>query len=87
MSGVCDPSGDALTFPVGAVLLTGTSIVPDESFSLRLGDAVTIDIPGIGTLTTRSSASAGISTRSNHEQCSRRRASNRATPHRRSSTG
>ena len=34
MSGVCDPSGDALTFPVGAVLLTGTSIVPDESFSL-----------------------------------------------------
>jgi hypothetical protein len=22
MSGVCDPSGDALTFPVGAVLLT-----------------------------------------------------------------
>jgi hypothetical protein len=28
MSGVCDPSGDALTFPVGAVLLTGTSIVP-----------------------------------------------------------
>jgi hypothetical protein len=40
--------------------------VPDESFSLRLGDVVTIDIPGIGTLTTRSSASAGISTRSNH---------------------
>ena len=62
MSGVCDPSGDALTFPVGAVLLTGRSIVPDESFSLRPGNVVTIDIPGIGTLTSRSSASAGVST-------------------------
>ena len=41
----------ALTFPVGAVLLTGTGIVPDESFSLRPGDVVTINIPGIGTLT------------------------------------
>jgi 2-dehydro-3-deoxy-D-arabinonate dehydratase len=43
--------GAALTFPVGAVLLTGTGIVPDESFSLRAGDVVTVDIPGIGTLT------------------------------------
>jgi 2-dehydro-3-deoxy-D-arabinonate dehydratase len=41
----------ALTFPVGAVLLTGTGIVPDESFSLRPGDLVVIDVPGIGTLT------------------------------------
>jgi 2-dehydro-3-deoxy-D-arabinonate dehydratase len=41
----------ALAFPVGVVLLTGTGIVPDESFSLRAGDLVTIDIPGIGTLT------------------------------------
>ena len=41
----------ALTFPVGVVLLTGTGIVPDESFNLRAGDVVTIDIPGIGTLT------------------------------------
>jgi 2-dehydro-3-deoxy-D-arabinonate dehydratase len=41
----------ALDFPVGAVLLTGTGVVPDESFSLRAGDVVTIDIPGIGTLT------------------------------------
>ena len=41
----------ALTFPVGAVLLTGTGIVPDESFTLLAGDVVTIDIPGIGTLT------------------------------------
>lgn len=41
----------ALTFRVGAVLLTGTGIVPDESFTLRAGDVVTIDIPGVGTLT------------------------------------
>ena len=41
----------ALAFPVGVVLLTGTGIVPSESFSLRAGDVVTIDIPGIGTLT------------------------------------
>ena len=41
----------ALTFPVGAVLLTGTGIVPDESFTLRAGDVVTVEIPGIGTLT------------------------------------
>jgi 2-dehydro-3-deoxy-D-arabinonate dehydratase len=40
----------ALAFPVGVVLLTGTGIVPDESFSLRAGDVVTIDISGIGTL-------------------------------------
>jgi 2-dehydro-3-deoxy-D-arabinonate dehydratase len=41
----------ALAFPVGVVLLTGTGIVPNESFSLRAGDIVTIDIPGVGTLT------------------------------------
>jgi 2-dehydro-3-deoxy-D-arabinonate dehydratase len=41
----------ALAFPVGVVLLTGTGIVPNESFSLRAGDVVTIDIPGVGTLT------------------------------------
>jgi 2-dehydro-3-deoxy-D-arabinonate dehydratase len=41
----------ALTFPVGVVLLTGTGIVPEDSFSLSPGDLVTIDIAGIGTLT------------------------------------
>jgi 2-dehydro-3-deoxy-D-arabinonate dehydratase len=41
----------ALHFPVGVVLLTGTGIVPNESFSLRPDDVVTIDIAGIGTLT------------------------------------
>jgi 2-dehydro-3-deoxy-D-arabinonate dehydratase len=38
-------------FPHGAVLLTGTGIVPDESFTLREGDEVTIDVSGIGRLT------------------------------------
>jgi 2-dehydro-3-deoxy-D-arabinonate dehydratase len=40
----------ALTFPDGVVLLTGTGIVPDESFSLQPDDLVTIDVPGLGTL-------------------------------------
>lgn len=38
-------------FPHGAVLLTGTGIVPDESFTLQEGDEVAIDISGIGRLT------------------------------------
>jgi 2-dehydro-3-deoxy-D-arabinonate dehydratase len=37
-------------FPDGVVLLTGTGIVPDESFSLEEGDEVVIDISGIGQL-------------------------------------
>jgi 2-dehydro-3-deoxy-D-arabinonate dehydratase len=41
----------ALDFPVGAVLLTGTGIVPDESFSLTAGDVVRIEVPGLGELT------------------------------------
>jgi 2-dehydro-3-deoxy-D-arabinonate dehydratase len=40
----------ALDFPVGAVLLTGTGIVPDDSFDLQAGDVVTVDIGGIGAL-------------------------------------
>jgi 2-dehydro-3-deoxy-D-arabinonate dehydratase len=42
----------ALRFPDGAVLLTGTGIVPSSDFSLREGDEVTITVPGIGTLRT-----------------------------------
>ena len=38
------------TFPHGAVLLTGTGIVPPDSFSLAAGDVVTIAISGIGVL-------------------------------------
>jgi 2-dehydro-3-deoxy-D-arabinonate dehydratase len=37
--------------PVGAVLLTGTSIVPPPELSLRPGDRVTISITGLGALT------------------------------------
>ncbi len=37
-------------FPEGAVLLTGTGIVPDDDFSLQEGDVVRIEINGIGTL-------------------------------------
>jgi 2-dehydro-3-deoxy-D-arabinonate dehydratase len=33
------------------VLLTDKGIAPDDSFTLRPDDVVTIEIPGIGTLT------------------------------------
>lgn len=39
------------TFPHGAVLLTGTGVVPDKDFTLVAGDVVAITIEGIGTLT------------------------------------
>ena len=38
------------TFPHGVVLLTGTGVVPDESFTLATGDRVSIRISGIGML-------------------------------------
>jgi 2-dehydro-3-deoxy-D-arabinonate dehydratase len=38
-------------FPDGAVLSTGTGVVPDMSFTLEDGDVVRIVIEGIGTLT------------------------------------
>lgn len=37
--------------PGGAILLTGTGIVPPDDFTLLSGDVVTIEITGIGTLT------------------------------------
>ncbi len=37
-------------FPVGVVLLTGTSIVPPLEFTLQGGDVVTVEIPGLGRL-------------------------------------
>ncbi len=37
-------------FPNGCYLLTGTGIVPPSDFSLRSGDAVSIEISGLGTL-------------------------------------
>ncbi len=38
------------SFPHGAVLLTGTGVVPPDSFTLAAGDRVRIRISGIGTL-------------------------------------
>lgn len=38
------------SFPNGCFLLTGTGIVPPDSFSLRNGDEIRISITGIGTL-------------------------------------
>ncbi len=38
------------SFPNGAVLLTGTGVVPDDSFTLQAEDRVTIRVSGIGTL-------------------------------------
>jgi 2-dehydro-3-deoxy-D-arabinonate dehydratase len=40
----------AKTFPAGVVLLTGTSIVPDPSVSLAIGDQVTVAASGFGSL-------------------------------------
>jgi 2-dehydro-3-deoxy-D-arabinonate dehydratase len=42
--------GRAMTFDHGCYLMTGTGIVPPESFSLRPGDEVSITIDGIGIL-------------------------------------
>ncbi|PQO30790.1 fumarylacetoacetate hydrolase family protein [Blastopirellula marina] len=38
------------SFPTGAILLTGTGIIPDSQFTLLPGDVVEITIAGIGTL-------------------------------------
>ncbi len=38
-------------FPQGALLMTGTGIVPDDDFTLENGDSVSITVAGIGTLT------------------------------------
>ena len=40
----------SLTFPVGAVLLTGTAIVPEPEFTLRADDEVVINVNGLGEL-------------------------------------
>jgi len=38
------------SFPAGALIMTGTGIVPGHDFTLRSGDAIRIRIDGIGTL-------------------------------------
>ncbi len=40
-------------FPHGAILLTGTGVVPPDSFSLKAEDLIEIQITGIGTLRNR----------------------------------
>ena len=42
--------GRALSFPKGALLMTGTGIVPDATFTLQDGDVVRIDVSGLGLL-------------------------------------
>jgi len=42
--------GRAMDFPDGALLMTGTGIVPDASFSLRAGDIIEIDGGPLGIL-------------------------------------
>lgn len=39
------------TFPQGAILLTGTGVVPNDDFTLQPADEIEISISGIGTLT------------------------------------
>lgn len=38
------------SFPNGCILLTGTGIVPPDSFTLAVGDRIEVSIDGIGTL-------------------------------------
>lgn len=38
------------TFPFGCFLLTGTGVVPPDSFTLKAGDTIRIEIDGIGVL-------------------------------------
>lgn len=39
------------SFPGGVFVMTGTGIVPGDSFTLQPKDAINISIDGIGTLT------------------------------------
>jgi 2-dehydro-3-deoxy-D-arabinonate dehydratase len=39
------------SFPRGAILLTGTGIVPPDDFTLAAGDLISIEVTGIGRLT------------------------------------
>lgn len=41
----------ALTFPAGALMMTGTGLVPPSDFTLQSGDRITIEIEGIGKIT------------------------------------
>jgi 2-dehydro-3-deoxy-D-arabinonate dehydratase len=43
--------GRETSFPDGAILLTGTGVVPPDDFTLQPGDVVHIDVAGVGRLT------------------------------------
>ncbi len=45
--------GRETSFPDGAVLLTGTGVVPPDDFTLAAGDEVAIEVAGIGRLVNR----------------------------------
>jgi 2-dehydro-3-deoxy-D-arabinonate dehydratase len=45
--------GRSASFPYGVVLLTGTGIIPPESFTLQAGDQITISIDQVGKLINR----------------------------------
>ena len=45
-----DYLGRSQNFPHGAMLLTGTGVVPDDDFTLNAGDIIRITVSGIGTL-------------------------------------
>ncbi|MEZ5951062.1 MAG: fumarylacetoacetate hydrolase family protein [Planctomycetaceae bacterium] len=47
---LADWLGRQLDFPMGAVLLTGTGVIPPDEFTLENGDLVSIEISGIGRL-------------------------------------
>lgn len=51
LEGLAEWLGRENSFRHGAVLLTGTGVVPDKDFTLHAGDIVAITIAGIGTLT------------------------------------
>ena len=50
LTDLVDWLGREMAFPHGVILLTGTGIVPPDAFSLTAGDAIHIEIAGIGRL-------------------------------------
>jgi 2-dehydro-3-deoxy-D-arabinonate dehydratase len=47
---LADYLGRSLSFPDGVVLLTGTGVVPPDSFTLAAGDIIAVEIEGLGKL-------------------------------------
>jgi 2-dehydro-3-deoxy-D-arabinonate dehydratase len=42
--------GRSMSYPVGAIVMTGTGVVPERDFTLQAGDLVEISISNLGTL-------------------------------------